>query len=360
MLRVLMVGPTPRIYGGISAVAGAILDSDLPQRCRLTYLAEGTRQGPAHKVAHFVSALGKMLWLLLRRQVDVLHLQVGGGSSFYRHVFYLILGRLAAVPVIFHWHLPGDAATATDVTGEDNILRQRVARWALEHAACVVVLSPTWQRALARLTANTRIVTLMNPVDCAAVRPPADPAARSANLVLFLGDFSQRKGVRDLLAAAPFVLAAQPAARFAICGGEPTAELTALAAPHLVAIDFPGFVRGEAKLRLLQQAALLVLPSYAEGVPVAVLEAMAAGLPVVATPVGGLPDILREPANALLVPPGDVAALAQAIVRLLDDPALREDMGRRNRRQALAEHDLPAYAAKLAALYDEVATQHQS
>jgi glycosyltransferase involved in cell wall biosynthesis len=351
-----MIGPVPRVYGGISAVAGAILDSDLPQRCRLTYLAEGTRQGPLHKLARFLGALAQAVWLLLRRQVDVMHLHVGGGSSFYRHVLYLTLGRLAGAPVIFHWHLPGDARAATSSYQAGGVVRSKATRWALDHTSRIVVLSPSWQPALAALTANAKIVALPNPVDCSAIHPPVDPAVRSADLLLFLGDFSPRKGVRELLAAVPLVLSDHPAARFAICGGAPTAELTALAAPYCSAVDFPGFVRGEQKLRLLQQAALLVLPSYAEGLPIAVLEAMAAGLPVVTTPVGGLPDVVQEPANALLAPPGDVPALAAAISRLLADPALRQAMGQRNRQEALAKYDLPAYAGKLAALYVEVAT----
>jgi glycosyltransferase involved in cell wall biosynthesis len=355
-LRVLMVGPVPRIYGGISAVAGAILDSDLPNRCNLTYLAEGTRQGLLAKVRSAVTATARLVWLLARRQADVLHLHVGDGSSFYRHMVYAAVGWLARTPVLLHWHSPG-TGEARDA-GLTNGLQRGLARWGVNHAARVFVLSPAWAEALAMLSghpvAGRRIVVLPNPVDCDLIRPPDDPAQRQAEDVLFLGDFSRRKGVRDLLAAAPAVLQRHPAARFVLAGGAPPADVAAQAEPLGAAVQFPGFVRGADKVRWLQEAALLALPSYAEGLPVAVLEAMAAGLPVVTTPVGGVPDIFRDGVNGLLTPPGDLPALADALSRLLADADLRQSMGRHNRQQALQQFAVPQYVQCLLEVYYQV------
>ncbi len=358
--RVLMIGPEPRVGGGISAVAGMILDSTLPSRCRLTYLAEGTRAGGVSKLRRSLAALVGEISLLARRQVDVVHLQVGGGSSFYRHTLYLALARLAGRPVLFHWHIPGDAGAATEVTG-GNPLQGWLVRRALRSATVVLVLSESWQAALSGLiptgAANsTRLVALHNPVDCTAIYPTADPGQRSDATVLFLGDFSQRKGVRDLLAAVPAVVVRHPAARFVITGGDPPPDVAALAAGLGDGVTFAGWVRGDEKLALLQEAALLALPSYAEGVPIAVLEAMAAGLPVVTTPVGGIPDLIGDGRNGLLVQPGDIPALAAAINRLLDDPVLRSAMGGLNRQRVVAEYDVPRYGDRLLALYTDVTT----
>lgn len=355
-IRVVMIGPVPRIYGGISAVTGAILDSDLPSRCRLTYLAEGTRQGRLAKLRSAIVALARLVWLLARRQVDLLHLHVGGGSSFYRHLGYLALGWLARTPVLLHWHVPG-AGEAHDA-GLAGGLQRRLARWAVQRAARVLVLSPAWSDALTALSgqldAGQRMVVLPNPVDCELIRPPDDPAQRRPDEVLFLGDFSQRKGVRDLLAAAPVVLQRRPAARFILAGGAPPADVAAQARPLGSAIHFPGFVRGADKVRWLQEATLLALPSYAEGLPVAVLEAMAAGLPVVTTPVGGVPDIFSDGVNGLLTLPGDVPALADALSRLLADAAARQAMGHHNRQQALAQFAVPQYVQRLMDVYCQV------
>jgi len=353
-MRILMIGPVPRIYGGISAVVGSILDSDLPRRHELIYLAEGTREGKAAKLRRFLTTLPRAAALLLSGKVDLLHQQVGDGSSFYRHMLYLALGRLARLPVLFHWHLPGDASAATSFYQAGGPVRRRLVRWALNAASRVIVLSPAWQPALSAIAPAAQVVALLNPVDCAAIRPGEAFPARSQPLLLFLGDFSIRKGVRDLLKAAPAVLARHPTARFLLCGGQPPADVLALAEPLGAAVEFPGFVRGQDKLHLLQSATLLVLPSYAEGVPIAVLEGMAAGLPIVTTPVGGLPDIFQHGRNGLLVPSGDLDALADAINRLLDDPDLRRRTGAHNRQQALADFDVPVYVEKLNALYESV------
>jgi glycosyltransferase involved in cell wall biosynthesis len=354
--RVLMIGPVPRIYGGISAVTGAILDSDLPSRCHLTYLAEGTRQGLLAKLRSAVTALARLMELLARGQVDLLHLHVGDGSSFYRHMLYAALGWLARTPVLLHWHAPG-AGEAQDA-GLAGGLQGRLARWAINHAVRVVVLSPAWAEALAALSgqpaASQRIAVLPNPVDCDLIRPPADSTQRQTDVVLFLGDFSRRKGVRDLLAAAPAVLQRRPAARFVVAGGSPPADVAAQAQPLGAAVHFPGFVRGADKVRWLQQATLLALPSYAEGLPVAVLEAMAAGLPVVTTPVGGVPDIFSDGVKGLLTPPGDVPALADALSRLLADADARQSMGQHNRQQALEQFAVPQYVQRLLDVYYEV------
>jgi glycosyltransferase involved in cell wall biosynthesis len=355
-LRVVMIGPVPRIYGGISAVAGAILDSDLPRSCRLTYLAEGTRQGPLRKLHSALSASAQLIGLLARNQVDVLHLHVGGGSSFLRHMGYVALGRLAGAVVLLHWHVPG--AGEAHNAGLAGGLQRRLARWAVNQAARVIVLSPAWAETLTALAgepeASRRMVVLPNPVDCDLIRPPDDPALRRPDVVLFLGDFSQRKGVRNLLAAAPAVLQRRPAARFVIAGGAPPADVAAVAEPLGDTVEFPGFVRGSDKVRWLQEASLLALPSYAEGLPVAVLEAMAAGLPVVTTPVGGVPDFFRDGVNGLLTPPGDVPALAEALSRLLADAEACRAMGQHNRQQAKEQFAVPQYARRLLDVYHEV------
>ncbi len=355
-LRVVMIGPTPRIFGGISVVAGAILDSDLPDHCRLTYLVEGTRSGALDRLRSALSALLHLIALLARGQADLLHLHVGGGSSFYRHMLYLALGRLAGKPVLLHWHVPG--AGEAQGAGLPGGAQRRLARWAINRAARVIVLSPGWAVALAALAGQpdvgSSMVVLPNPVDCDGIRPPDDPAQRRPDVVLFLGDFSQRKGVRDLLAAAPVVLQRRPATCFVIAGGQPPADVAAQAEALDGAVRFPGFVRGADKLRWLQEASLLVLPSYAEGLPVAVLEAMAAGLPVVTTPVGGVPDFFRDGVNGRLTPPGDVSALTDAIAGLLDDLASSRAMGQHNRQQALEQFAVPRYAQRLLELYLEV------
>ena len=97
---------------------------------------------------------------------------------------------------------------------------------------------------------------------------------------------------------------------------------------------------------------MLVLPSYMEAMPMSILEAMAARLPVIATPVGGIPDLVRDGYNGFLVPPGDISALVLKLETLVRDQVLRETMGRRGQEIVNKEFGVEHYVKRLLALYE--------
>ena len=117
-------------------------------------------------------------------------------------------------------------------------------------------------------------------------------------------------------------------------------------------IEYVGVVDGARKAALFREAEVFVLPSYTEGFSLALLEAMSCGLAVVATRVGGTPDIIVESEQGLLVEPGDEDALAGALARLAASPALREQMGRRNARLARERYELADVARSVVDLFD--------
>jgi glycosyltransferase involved in cell wall biosynthesis len=150
--------------------------------------------------------------------------------------------------------------------------------------------------------------------------------APSDRLVLHLAHLGAEKGQRDLIAAASRICAAVPDAHIAIVGGGKLRERLEreAAASGTAHILFVGFWPPEHVPALLAAASVFVLPSRQEGLGSVLLQAMAAGLPVVATAVGGIPEIVRDGSTGLLVPPRDSAALAAAVVRVLTDSALAD------------------------------------
>ena len=147
--------------------------------------------------------------------------------------------------------------------------------------------------------------------------------------ILFLGSLEPRKGFKDLLMAMSAVVASVPTAKLVFAGEGDIEGARQLAAEIGIgaSVTFLGFVRGERKTRELQCTAVLCLPSYDEGVPVALLEAMSNGIHVVATAVGGIPDLICSGENGLLVAPGDIDGLARAIVSLLTNPPFSARIG---------------------------------
>jgi glycosyltransferase involved in cell wall biosynthesis/LmbE family N-acetylglucosaminyl deacetylase len=159
-------------------------------------------------------------------------------------------------------------------------------------------------------------------------------------VVLFVGRLERGKGVLLLLQAASRVLADMPNAHFVLAGGrhptlaEEDLEQCLRRLPDRKRVHLLGHVPWEQLLRWYKKAALCVLPSYYETFGLAALEAMALGLPVVALSAGALPEVVEDQITGLLVPPQDEAALAEALVRLLKNPQLRQLMGENGRRTA--------------------------
>jgi glycosyltransferase involved in cell wall biosynthesis len=208
-----------------------------------------------------------------------------------------------------------------------------------------VLVTPS--HAMARLLAErvgyaeADLVVVPNGVDV-----PAEPLPRG-ELVGTISLLEPVKGLDVFLTATRLILNVRPQTRFAIFGsGSLEAELRAQAAG--LPVEFPGFVASSEALR---QLAVFALPSLMENSPLALLEALAAGVPAVASRVGGIPEY-AAPGTAMLVPPGDPDSLATAILELLEDPARAGERARAGR-AAAAERSAARTAERMVALYEE-------
>lgn len=188
------------------------------------------------------------------------------------------------------------------------------------------------------------------------VRPEARRNCRG--LVLFIGRLTEKKGLDLLLQSFAEVADGRPRARLVIAGPDDDA-MAARLRTHASALGlgervvFTGFVDGSAKARLLEEASVFALPSADENFGVAVVEAMAAGVPVVVTPAVAIADEIAR-AEAGLVIPRDSASLTQALAILLDDPARADTLGSNGRSLAESAYSREAAAARLEKMYSEV------
>ena len=179
--------------------------------------------------------------------------------------------------------------------------------------------------------------------------------------VFFIGNIGQQKGAYDLLLAAQQVaLRCVIPFRVVFAGPfdsqEDAERMSALVSEIGLAdyIQFLGPVTGPAKVEAFRDADIFALPSYGEGVPVALLEAMAFGLPIVATNVGGIPETVTDGKDGFLFPPGEVETLTANLVRLIESPQLRLEIGRAAQARAVKCHTVHAYFVALSQLYSTV------
>jgi len=274
----------------------------------------------------------------------------------HAHLFHAnlparVLGRLAGVPIVI----------CTEHTmAMEPPWRYRLNRWTVGLADRVVAIS-----ANVRDFCRTRIglpeeklVLIPNGVELPELPLPAPWEARAALGLppdgLVIGAISRLdpvKGIDVLLEALPQV---EEAALVVIGDGPQRAALEALAARLGVShrVSWAGFQQDA--VRLLPACDLFVQPSLYEGLPTTVMEAMAAGLPVVATAVGGTPEVVADGVTGLLVPPCDPAALARAITALLRDPEQRRTMGQAGRERVAQHFSAVRMIERTERLYDEL------
>lgn len=309
--------------GGIAAVMDAYERDGVFRRWNVRVLHSNLEGGLAQRLIAAVGALLQLILLLLSGRVGLLHSHVSMGGSFWRKAVFSELARLFRVPVILHLHGSGMEIfyNAQGAVGRNLI------RYQLEKADRVVVLSESWRDFVLRVAPGARVEIVVNYVTL----PPASVCGKPhAGLrVLFLGLLGHRKGIYDLLPAFKRALMKTPGMRLLIGGnGEVTETLEAIHEYGLTdAVEMLGWVAGDAKETQLSIADVFVLPSYNEGLPISLLEAMSYGVPVISTRVGGIPELIRNGVDEYLIEAGDQEALEDRLGRLAADVELRHQMG---------------------------------
>jgi len=198
---------------------------------------------------------------------------------------------------------------------------------------------------------GTSIQIIPYPVDTDQFKPAPKDGSRKS--VLFVGRVEKRKGADVLLRALPRVIEKHPDCEFLFVG-QVSDELTELVKAAPPAARFLSFKPRQELVALYQQASVCAVPSLWDNSPNVVYEAMACGTPVVASRVGGIPELVDEGATGLLVPPRDERALAEAINKLLDESGERERMGTGARHRALADWPVEKIATQTLDLYHRI------
>jgi glycosyltransferase involved in cell wall biosynthesis len=265
--------------------------------------------------------------------------------DFYSNILGVSAARLAGTPVVI--------ASQRDMGNLRSRGQQTIHSLTLGLATHVLVNSDAIAAGLAgtRAARRGRLGVIHNGVDLARFAPAAS-GGRAPVTVATLANLRPEKGLLQLVEAAAVVAQKAPRARFVIWGdGSLRSDLDALIRARGLTgtVEMPG-PTGQPETAL-RGCDVFVLPSLSEASSNVVLEAMSTGLPVVATRVGGLPGLVEDEGTGLLVPPNDVPALAQAILRLLETPGLAATMGARGRARALADFSLERMAERVDTFY---------
>jgi glycosyltransferase involved in cell wall biosynthesis len=337
-LRILHVGPDMDGRGGIPAVISDLVASPLAERHQVEFIATygsatyGENVDPAQRLLTFARGLLRVLRWSLGRGTRVVHLHTACGGSWYRKAVCVIVVRAVSRPVILHVHSGAGAISA--FSERLGAVRLGLIARAFRAADRVVAVSRASASEIERWLGVPDVLVVPNAARLPRVAAPKVSAGGRFGRgirVLYLGGFANpAKGGRVLMEALPALAAAAPQVSVSLAGLGSQPELDEAAG----SVDWLGWLDSDDVAAALMDADIVVLPSLSEGLPVALLEALGHGRAVVATRVGGIPEIVTHGVDAVLVPPGDADALARAIAELAGDPARRARLGRAARARA--------------------------
>jgi glycosyltransferase involved in cell wall biosynthesis len=348
--RVLVVAPGHRGRGGIDSVIRLYQGTSMWKEMSCRMLSTYDDKSILRKIVAAIR--GYLLAPAAFVRADIIHVHLAGEISLLRKVPMLALAKALRRLLIVHVH----------ACSEESLFI-KTPRWAwrysLHAADRVIALSPSWEKAIRRHVAGARVIVVPNPVR--SFLPPTRRCRMSAR-VLYVGKLEPRKGYDTLIRAAALVLNEFPQTDFWFAGHGQMDAAQSQAEHYGVSshIHLLGWVTAVELEQIYSDVDLFCLPSHNEGVPMSMLEAMSHSLPVVCTPVGGIPDIIEDGTTGLLVNPESSDSVAEGILRLLRDSELALSIAQAGRTKVEAMCSLDAVSAQMTAIYRDLAKSARS
>ncbi len=354
--QVLTAGPEHVNYrGGIGGVMNVYARYITPYNCVTSHKPTATKW---QLIPFFLRQYTRFISTLQTDPaIRIVHLQASSYGSFYRKLVLFLTAKYGfGKQVIYHMH----GSEFQVFYHKSDPVTKYLIHFLVEHADVVICLSASWKAFFTKNFAVRRIEVLGNVIH----KPVRQLQSRQRNVtvqnaplkVLFLGYIGDRKGIFDLLDVVRDHKEAFVGRLDLRVGGNGEIDrLTTYIAEHDLAdiVTFEGWVSGDRKAQLLAESDVYILPSYNEGLPVAILEAMSYGLPIISTPVGGTAEAVIEGINGFLVPPGNKEAIYDRLMQFVRQPELAQQLGEASVQQ-VKRYQPEAIFPALTAIYESL------
>lgn len=362
LIQILLVSHIGKPWGGISTLFETILQSELKNKFDLTFFESSISQKKSstgdlriQSILHSLKSIFLFSFTLIKQKSKIVHIATAHKGSFVKHGVMVIISKICARKVILAPHC---SISALLPNNSPKIWRNWV-KFITNQSDYLLVLSKEWFK-FPNLISPNNLIYLPNAINTReylSIERINSKSSNSVNIV-YLGHLSKEKGLLDMIEAIA-ILTQDKNLIFSV-------DLVGDSIDHQ---EFEEIIQqinvkkitnninlweaefGHKKLERLKIADIFVLPSHHEGMPMTIIEAMSAGLPIVATSVGGIPDIVVNGKNGFLVPPNSPEKLSEAIKVLIQTPSLRFQMGRDNREKAKLSFDIENYIEKLGEVY---------
>ncbi len=335
ILIISSLGPRPYV-GGIENVIDTTLNSNLRKRYIFevfdTHRSSDPKRNHLKKILYACTLLASSFKCVFTSKPDIVHIHFCSKVDFWKHSICLVTANFLGVPTFFHLH--GGSFDQFYLDG--GFFRKYLIRRIFRIPDKVIVLSHYWLDFLSPIVSKSKLVIIPNPIDCALLSMYSQKyGSDSEKSLLLIGSLGKRKGHFDVLKALKLVLIEFPDIQLYFAGNDEdvgaTSRLKEITHKDGLAnnVHFLGPVSGKEKLKLLGRVSIVLLPSYAENMPISVLEGMAAKKPVISSNVGAIPELFENNKYGELVEPGDWTSLSSKIINLLANVDYSNALGER-------------------------------
>lgn len=345
---ILMIGPSIKGNGGIASVIKSYTEID--EINSIVDIISSYKDGSKIvKIIEFLKCIVVCLYkLTFNKSIKIVHIHSSSGASFVRKSCFLKLGKLFKKKVIVHIH----GSEFMKYYNKSSLKEKKNISKVLTSADKVIALSNSWKADLMSISKKKNVVIIHNPVK---VNKFDKSSCKEKNLV-FMGRVGKRKGIYDLLEVMPNIIYKFPCANLYVCGDGEIEEIKTLVEKKNISqnVHILGWINEDLKIDILKKSSINILPSYNEGMPISILEAMASRIPTIATNIAGIPEEIEHGENGFLFDPGDIDKLYNYILNLLSDEKLRIDMGKKSLEKVKEHFDISVIKNELLNLYKEI------
>lgn len=339
--RVLIVSTSRKTRGGITAVLKLYEQSNMWKKYFCKWI--GTHRDGNNTIKMWYYLRACVQYFLLLPFYDIVHFHFSLPTTAKRKFPLFLLAKLLGKKTVIHLHCGQQI---------DDIWNDKY-QYMFENCDCGILLSESLKKKVEEYIGKSdNLKVVYNPCPIIANNSHYE----KKDIILFSGTLYEGKGYKDLIQAFAKVANIFPDWKVVFAGNGEVDLAKALAAKLEISeqVELLGWVSGEAKHKAFSEAKALCLPSYAEGFPMAVLDAWAYGLPVITTPVGGVPDVAIDGKNMLLFNPGDINKLADCLERIITDEQLRQMISKESETMAQSSFNVNTICKEVGAIYDDI------
>lgn len=347
-IKVLMVVPDRMVMGGIASVVNGYRDYGIGDEYEVTFVESYVNGSKLVKLKKALGAYRIFRKALKKTDFDLVHIHSSFGPSFTRKMPFINMAFRKKIPIVNHIH----GAEFEDFYPNASESKKRLIKKIYNRCNLFLVLSAEWKEKISTIVPENKIEIIEN----YCMVPDISSVENSEN-ILFLGEIGERKGCFDIpkiLKQVENSVGEESKALKIVMGGNGDTEPIVSEAEILklkADFSFPGWIRGRDKDRLIRESGIFLFPSYNEGMPMAVLEAMAYGLAVVTTNVGGIPKLIEDGVTGYICTPGDIDIMSERITKLITNQELRNRIGQQAREFVSENYSFEAHINKIRDAY---------